>query len=60
MSETTPIMMINIHIEGAEQPIVLPINKAKVFAKELDKAGKNGEWVKPVNTKKSSKFIFLL
>lgn len=40
MSETTPIMMINIHIEGDEQPIVLPINKAKVFAKELDKAGK--------------------
>jgi hypothetical protein len=36
----TNIMMINIHIDGADQPIVLPIEKAAVFAKELDRAGK--------------------
>jgi hypothetical protein len=37
---TENIMMINIHIDGTDQPIVLPIEKATVFAKELDKAGK--------------------
>ena len=33
-------MMINIHIEGTDQPVVLPIAKATVFAQELDKSGK--------------------
>jgi hypothetical protein len=34
------IMMVNIHIEGTDQPVVLPINKATAFALELDKSGK--------------------
>jgi len=33
-------MMINIHIEGANQPVVLPIAKATVFVQELDRNGK--------------------
>lgn len=33
-------MMITIHIEGAELPVVLDTKKATVFAQELDRAGK--------------------
>lgn len=33
-------MMINIHIEGADQPVVLSIAKATVFVRELDRSGK--------------------
>jgi ATP-dependent Clp protease adapter protein ClpS len=33
-------IMINIHIEGADTPVVLPMNKATTFAKELERAGK--------------------
>jgi len=34
-------MMINFHVTGIEQPIMVPIGKkADIFAKELDRAGK--------------------
>ncbi len=35
-------MMVNIHMEGAEQPVGRPIAKATVFAQELDRSGKKG------------------
>jgi hypothetical protein len=33
-------IMISINVEGAETPIVTPVDKAGAIAKELDKAGK--------------------
>jgi len=33
-------MMITFHIDGTKQPIVLPVEKASNFAKELEGAGK--------------------
>jgi len=33
-------MMITFHIDGTNQPVVLPVEKASDFAKKLDWAGK--------------------